>query len=131
MEQEEGMADTEDTAAAETVESSDSDLPPTPPPKGPTRKLPTVGDDGFPTVARTRQGIPLEEPACPPKATQDDYTAVDMLEYHLYRARRLNGQQGVDELTRKMARERVSWLSLRNVIEMTWALIFSFLCNLG
>ncbi|CAE7865972.1 unnamed protein product, partial [Symbiodinium microadriaticum] len=105
VEQEEGMADTEELAAAAVVESSDSDKP-TPPPKGPTRKLPTIDDDGFPTVARTRQGIPLEDPKCPPPATQDDYTAVDMLEYHLYRARRLNGQEGVDELTRKMAKER-------------------------
>ena len=65
---------------------------------------------GFPTVARTRQGTPLEDPKCPPAAIQEDYTAVDMLEYHLYRARRMNGPEGVEELTRKIAKERVSWL---------------------
>ena len=108
VEQEEAMADTEEPAAADTVESSDSDEPPAPPPKG--RKLPTIDHDGFPTVARTRQGIPLEDPKCPPAAIQEDYTAVDMLEYHLYRARRMNGPEGVEELTRKIAKERVSWL---------------------
>ncbi|CAE7300570.1 unnamed protein product, partial [Symbiodinium sp. CCMP2592] len=67
-----------------------------------------IGDDGFLTVAKTRRGRPLdqEDPPPPPKACQDDYTAVDMLEFHLYMARKKGGQKAVDDLCMEMARER-------------------------
>ena len=70
-----------------------------------------LDDDGFVRVAASRGKKRLGRSFdVPKKACLENYSAVDMLEYALAEARLRGGQQAVDQLTRRMARERVSCL---------------------
>ena len=69
-------------------------------------------DDGFLRVAATRKGKRLGVTFdVPPKGCLENYTAVDVIEFALAEARRTGGQTAVDNLTRRMAKERVSCLT--------------------
>ncbi|CAE7239698.1 unnamed protein product [Symbiodinium sp. CCMP2592] len=68
-----------------------------------------VDDDGFVRVNRTRKGKKLGlDDDVPPKMCPENYTAVDMLEFALYKARQRGGQVAVDNLCLEMAKERES-----------------------
>ena len=71
-----------------------------------------LDDDGFVRVAASRGKKRLGRSfEVPKKGCPENYSAVDMLEFALAEARRSSGQQAVDQLTRRMARERVSCLT--------------------
>ena len=71
-----------------------------------------LDQDGFVRVAASRGKKRLGRSFdVPKKGCLENYSAVDMLEYALAEARLRGGQQAVDQLTRRMARERVSCLT--------------------
>ena len=71
-----------------------------------------LDDDGFVRFATTRGKKRLGRSFdVPPKVCLENYSAVDMIEFALAEARRSGGQPAVDQLTRRMARERVSCLT--------------------